>query len=292
MDTVSHDTPQLSIRLAAFANHQSIIRQQLSWSSANQISNRDLKCKTVQGLNRMKCTPPVVGRGCVFGLSLAKLAALKDLIKDNAGEAFISSNDVLLALLWHSMVKARMPSLEPKSLTYAKLLIPVNIRQKLKMPLLRSYFGAAVDFGSAQMAFTHLLKSDPVSMAQTAVEVRRAVNSVDEPYIRQAIALARFPDSKVDVRDLQASNMDRANAADMYVTSWEKMPCYDATFGLDLGKPDWVRKPWSRDPGSCIVLPQDPRKDVLEVVIQMKTPDMGRLLEDPQFMVNVVRVIE
>jgi hypothetical protein len=124
------------------------------------------------------------------------------------------------------------------------------------------------------------------------MEIRRAINSVDEPYIRQAIALARFPDPTNDVRDLQASNMDRANGADMYVTSWEKLECYEATFDLGLGRPDWVRKPWSRDPGSCIVLPSDNRKNYLEVVIQMTTADMDRLLRDQFFMNYVVRVID
>ncbi len=61
---------------------------------------------------------------------------------------------------------------------------------------------------------------------------------------------------------------------------------------MGFGKPDWVRKPWSRDPGSCIVLPYDDRKDYLEVVIQMTKPDMARLLEDPNFMEYVVRVID
>jgi hypothetical protein len=86
--------------------------------------------------------------------------------------------------------------------------------------------------------------------------------------------------------------MDRAKGADIYVTSWEKLKCYEATFALGLGRPDWVRKPWSKDPGSCIVLPYDDRKDNLEVVVQMTEADMERLLENSEFMDYVVRVVD
>jgi hypothetical protein len=129
-------------------------------------------------------------------------------------------------------------------------------------------------------------------MSETALAIRKAIDQVTEPYIRQSIALAENPNPKIDVRDLQGSNMDRTDGADMYITSWEKLKLYDATFDMDLGRPDWVRKPWSRDPGSCIVLPFDDRKDFLEVVIQMAEADMGRLLEDEAFMGYVCRWIE
>ena len=129
-------------------------------------------------------------------------------------------------------------------------------------------------------------------MVKTALAIRQAINSVDEAYIRQAIALAMKSTPVIDVRDLQASNIYRAEGADMYITSWEKLRLYDATFEMGLGQPDWVRKPWSRDPGSCIVLPLDERKDYLEVVIQLAVADMGRLLEDEAFMGYVRRWIE
>lgn len=287
------NTPPLSVRLATFANQKSILRQQLSWSFPNQISNRSLKCKKIKAHPEEREAHRVQGRGCVIAFSLEKLAGLKELLERQAEGNFITQNDALQALLWHSMVKARVPSLEDKdAVAISKLLIPINIRGKLKKPLPESYFGTAIDFATAQLPIDHLIDGSPPAVIQTAIEIRRAINSVDEPYIRQAIALARYPDPTNDVRDLQASNMDRAKGADMYVTSWEKLDCYEATFDLGLGPPDWVRKPWSRDPGSCIVLPFDNRKDYLEVVIQMTIADMDRLLQDPVFMDYVIRVID
>ncbi|KIW52868.1 hypothetical protein PV05_08481 [Exophiala xenobiotica] len=293
LDGQGYQTPSLSMRLDTFAHQKSVVRQELSYSCPNQINDRELQCKTFKPASEVNGCARIQGRGCVISIPLAGLAKLKEALEAHAGDSFISQNDALQALLWHSMTRARIPSLSADaSVKESKLLMPVNIRNKLKKPLSEFYFGAAIDFASAKMPLLHLDCSSDTALATSALAIRRAIAAVNEPYIRQAIALARYADPNTDVRDLQASNMDRSKGADMYVTSWEKLPCYEATFEMGLGPPDWVRKPWSRDPGSCIVLPQDERKDYLEVVIQMTEDDMARLLEDQEFMKYVSRVIE
>ncbi|KAJ9606785.1 hypothetical protein H2200_008794 [Cladophialophora chaetospira] len=294
LDGGDHDTQPLSMRLEAFADHQSHVRNELSYPSFNQINNRQLKWKNVPRPDFVDKTIKPLGRGCVFAIPLDKLKALKTRLEIHAGpEDFMTRNDVLMAFVWHSMTKARLPSIAEKShITKSRLNIPIDIRRKLKTPLSTSYFGAAVDFASAELPLSDLACGSDASMFRTAVTIRKAIGNVDEPYIRQAIALSMKSSPHIDVRDLQGSNMDRAEGADMYITSWEKLPLYDATFEMGLGPPDWVRKPWSRDPGSCIVLPFDKRKDYLEVVIQMAVADMGRLLEDPAFMEYVTKWIE
>lgn len=78
----------------------------------------------------------------------------------------------------------------------------------------------------------------------------------------------------------------------MYITSWSKLKLYESTLELGLGKPQWVRKPWSRDPGSCVVLPDDCRREDIEVLVQMTEEDMERLLGDAMFMEFVTRVVD
>ncbi|KIV89072.1 hypothetical protein PV10_08682 [Exophiala mesophila] len=292
LDTNGQDSPSLSMRLATFANYKSVVRKELSWSNHNQISSRQLRCRILNsGAPEVK--PPVKGRGCVVAFSLRELDRLKTMLEDHEHSTFMTSNDVLQALLWHSMMKARIPSLASSTtVTTSKLLIPTNIRNRLRNRLPDHYFGAAIDFASAQMPLDEISRDDISTLVKAAKEIRRAINNVDEPYIRQAITVSMFADVNCDVRDLQASNMDRSNGADMYITSWEKLEGYESTLGLELGQPDWVRKPWSRDPGSCIVLPFDARKDYLEVVIQMTEADMERLLEDQNFRSYVVKVID
>jgi hypothetical protein len=192
------------------------------------------------------------------------------------------------------MTAARVPSLRGSEVDKSTLFTPVNIRSKIDPPLSDSYFGAAVDFATTEMSLTHLATGSDtvVALSETALAIRQAISGVDEAYIRQAIALARDPDPRVDVRDLMSSNMNRTNGADMYITSWERMQLYDATLELGLGRPDWVRKPWSKDPGSCIVLPNDDRKPYTEVLVQMTENDMSRLMTDGVFMSHVTRWTE
>ncbi|ERF73501.1 hypothetical protein EPUS_04124 [Endocarpon pusillum Z07020] len=70
----------------------------------------------------------------------------------------------------------------------------------------------------------------------------------------------------------------------------------DIGLGMGLGLPDFVRKPWSRDAGGCIILPRDRRgwaqgedgagrgsgsgMGGLEVLVQLKTEDMDRLMHE------------
>jgi Transferase family len=190
------------------------------------------------------------------------------------------------------MTKARLPSIRDPAITKSKLLIPVNIRKKLKEPISESYLGAAVDFATAELSISALSASgadNPSALAETALVIRRAIENVDEAYIRQAIALSLVKDPNIDVRDLMASNMNRTEGADMYITSWERLGLYDATLGMGLGRPDWVRKPWSKDPGSCVIMPSDDRKPYMEVLVQMTESDMERLLADEVFISYVIR---
>jgi len=233
-------------------------------------------------------TPP--GRGCVFTFPDETLSKLKTSIMAEVTKIdpalSLTTTDVIQTLLWHYMTSARIPSLLPEhAVSNSKLLTPVNLRNKLEDPLIdSSYFGAAVDFASTQLSLTHLQKRDHASMTITALAIHDAVSKVDASYARAAIALSNSMDPTVDVRDLQASNMNRTTGADMYITSWKRMGLYSSDLDLGLGKPDWVRKPWSKDPGSCIILPSNPKKPIVEVLVQMTEDDMARLLKDQEFM--------
>ena len=243
-------------------------------------------------------TASSAGRGCVFAIPHPKRDEFKAMVTkflpkdDNNVTPFITDHDVLQALLWHRLSRARKPSLRATSkVTTSTLLIPVNVRGRMLPPLPSSYFGSAVDFASVRLGLAHLSTSTPSAYALTALEIRHAVNAVQDSYVRATIALSNTPN--VDVRDLQAANMDRATGADMYITSWMGLPLYEkGDLGMGLGKPDWVRKPWSRDPGACIILPQDPRRDEVEIVVQLVGEDMERLLRDEEFMGFVERFAE
>ena len=239
--------------------------------------------------------PP--GQGCVFSFATAKLEALKrDMTQflnssiHNCKPPFISLHDVLQTVLWHHMTKARMGSLKPEHyIIKSDLFIPVNLRSKINPPLTDAFLGCAVDSARASLPLVHLAQSGPNALAHTALSIRAAIAQVNDDFIRECITLAN---TSADVKDLLATNMSRGIGADMYITSWEKLGLYDSNLGMDLGGPDWVRKPHSRDPGACIVLPKHKHRDFYEVVVQLRSEDMERLLVDNEFMGLVEHTIE
>ena len=292
LDDTESNGATLNDRLNIYAKRKTFLREALSWSDPNRISARKLLYKTFGATPDPNAPKQRPGRGCIFELSFEKLMELRtEIAKDFDGE--LSKHVSIMSLLWHSMSRARVLSLPTDPLVRrSKLLIPTNIRERLNQPLDANYFGSAVDFAETQMLLPHLQRTDPWALAMTAKEIKQAVAAVDDTYIRASIALANRRDCTIDVRDLQAANMNRVTGADLYITSWWRQPLYSCDLEMGLGRPEWIRKPWSKDPGSCIILPQDDRRPVMEVLVQMTELDMSRLLGDRHFMRYVNRVIE
>lgn len=289
-----HPIPSLTVRLDTFAKYKTIIREALAWSDPNQISTRHIAHKFYTRVSGVSSPTQAPGRGVIFTLPCPTLQSLKESLQPRCPSEQLTTHDTVQALLWHSMTRARIPSLQPiYGIRHSTLLIPINIRSRLKESgLPPNYFGSAVDFASVKLDLSHLSRHDEDALAVTATQIRKSIAAVDDVYVRASIALANSKDPTIDVRDLLASNMNRITGADMYITSWWKQPLYTSDLEMGLGRPDWVRKPWSKDPGSCIILPCDDRKDVMEILVQMTEADMARLLGDEEFCRNVTRIIE
>lgn len=281
----------LNNKLKEFAYQKTQIRQRLSIAPSDTPNTRGLKANRLDEPAR---PPNKLGRGCVILLSSLKIEELVRDFNTNDLSTTHTTNSVIMALIWRHMTRARQPSVShDRGIRTSKLLIPVNIRERLDQPLPAGYFGAAVDFGKAELDLDELTISARKSLMEISQLVRRAVREVNDAYVRQAIAFANNADALTDVHDIQASNMDRINAADMYITSWLKLRTYQHDLGMELGGPDWVRKPWSRDPGSCIILPKKGSKPAYyEAVVQMTVVDMDRLLKDQEFREFVIEVID
>lgn len=284
----------LEHKLKVFARQKTRIRQELSYVPPDLPNHRNLKGRRLDGPATPGNAP---GRGCVVMISSQKISSLLDRCNnmDSCCQTPAhTKNSLLMAMLWRHMTRARRPSIaQNTNVKTSSLLIPVDIRRKLQRPLLPSYFGAAVDSAKAELTLDALTASTGMSLREVSLAIRESVAKVDDLFVREAVALANTTDKMVDVTDLQASCMDRATGADMYITSWLRLKTYASDLGMGLGGPDWVRKPWSRDPGSCIILPQKSENpDYYEVVVQMTEKDMERLLGDEEFMDFVVRVID
>ncbi len=188
---------------------------------------------------------------------------------------------------------------------------------------------------------THQLQTDGLSkmvdkayLLSTAITIHAAIAKCDDSYLREVLQLTKGLHSMREMVDL---NLDTAGGLDICITSWAVLPVFeepegsadgdggsggsssstgtgssskesDIGLGMGLGLPDFVRKPWSRDAGGCIILPRDRRgwtkgrqhgagSDTgvvggLEVLVQLKTEDMERLMQDRDFMQCVHEVLD
>lgn len=291
---LSDSNLKLEDELKLFAEQKTKVRQGLSIVPPNLTKVRNLRGRRLDGPVLPTNKP---GRGCVMMISSHKILSL--LNQFNHGDALEdghvhTTNSLLMALLWQHMTRARRPSIEHNpNVKTSSLLIPVNIRHKLHEPLSDSYFGAAVDSAKAELSLDELTTTTGKTLCDVSSTIRDSISRVNDSFVREAIDLANTADKMTDVTDLQASCMDRATGADMYITSWLRLRTYASDLGMGLGGPEWVRKPWSRDPGSCIILPQKTENpEYYEVVVQMTEVDMERLLADREFMDFVQRVID
>ncbi len=186
---------------------------------------------------------------------------------------------------------------------------------------------------------THQLQTDGLSkmvdkayLLSTAITIHAAIAKCDDTYLREVLQLTTGLHSAREMVDL---NLDTAGGLDICITSWAVLPVFeepegstdgdggsgggsssssgssggskesDIGLGMGLGLPDFVRKPWSRDAGGCIILPRDRRgwtngehgagtdtAGGLEVLVQLKTEDMERLMQDSEFMQCVHEVLD
>ncbi|NJR31520.1 hypothetical protein HC762_02040 [bacterium] len=234
---------------------------------------------------------------------------------------WITTNDALQSLLWHHLTRARIPSVDNNPLPdTATLIIPVNMRRRINPPIPHTYLGGAVALAPATVPLSVLHPSrlhstqtpdaslpggsqeeaDKAYLLPTAKVIHGVVARCDDTYLREVLALTQLQSSMREMVDL---NANIAAGLDLCINSWAALPIYDESpdaggdLGMGLGLPDFVRKPWSRDAGGCIILPRDRRQrdgrePGLEVLVQLKTEDMHRLLQDSDFMGYVGRVID
>lgn len=283
-----HDS-NLDAALAQFAREKSEVRNLLSQAPERRTNIRQIRAVHLDQPPPPK-NPP--GRGCIIQISQESIVAMKKDFnkKEETSGKWHTTNSILMALLWRHMIRARRSTVP--DIQSSTLLIPANLRTVVEPNLPQSYFGAAVDCSRAEMDLDTLVQGDADRLFCISQTIREATNQISDAYVKELISFANKANSTIDLADIQASNMDRVNGADMYITSWMEFGTYKHDLGMGIGGPDWVRKPWSRDPGSCIILPRDDRKDYLEAVVQMTNDEMTRLLQDEEFLRNVVRVID
>ena len=206
-----------------------------------------------------------------FTFSASSLARLKALASKTRTTAYISTDDVLTALIWQSVLRARSRRIEFTQTVH--LFRAVDVRSFLDIP--QTYLGFMQN-GTYQSSAIQNEIAKP--LGSVASQLRSAIDppsSITYNTRAYATLLHRSPD-KTAFSFLKGLDL----AEDLLITSWVKLNSYDLDFNLGLGKPMAVRR--GRFPpveGLVFLLPKSLDGEIA-VGLCLRSDDMQRLKVD------------
>ena len=187
--------------------------------------------------------PASVVESAVFTFTPSALAALKHAASPNNCSrpqmtARTSTNSALKALIWRSIVAARMMS--PNENQDCTLHIPVSTRARLRRALPQNYSGNTALMISVKGSFPESLTDwKPSMLADLTVKIRQGEQAVDTAYIDDFLSFAEaVPDLE---RLAKAREIVYAHAVKVFDSS--SFDYYGPDWGDDLGHIERARPP-------------------------------------------------
>ncbi|KAL9619359.1 MAG: hypothetical protein Q9160_006039 [Pyrenula sp. 1 TL-2023] len=221
-------------------------------------------------------------RGSCFRMKEEEIARLRDeiitLLNGQRKGMWVSTNDVLCTVLWHAIVRARLgnrPSAEGKCSTLA---VPVNLRRRIVPPLPPQFIGNAVLDATIIRPMTELSAWSTHQLADTAMEIRQAVASVDDANIGAFFELVDHVDDVRRIRNRCKSFL----GDDLTITSLVDTGLCHMDWGGLLGMIEDRAPIFDGVDGFCIVLPRR-RDGSVKVTVGLEVAAMDRLLEHRDF---------
>lgn len=219
----------------------------------------------------------------VKALTKLKRRIMAHLRENNDPEAWISTNDTLIALLWTSIIRARLGDDNTDRNRQSRWNGAVDVRSKMNPPLLMDYMGCAAVFSTAQLPMVSLSNSRLESLAEVAFAVRQGIKNVNDTYIR---ALISFVDKLEDVDTIfPAPNFLLGD--DVIINSWLDFGLGEFEWGEPLGNIVKMRK--HRYPsgkgydGLNTVLPRKGDGGI-DVIVSLREEHMENLMQDNTFL--------
>lgn len=221
--------------------------------------------------------PPPESSWAYVTFSAASLASLKSLATKTMAPSvrFVSTDDTVSAFIWQCISRARIPRLQPNSLsTFARA---VDVRQRMGIPA--TYPGMLQNMTYNSDTLQHLA-DEPLGAIASELRAQLDPKTTDLAYNTRAMAtfIARSADkTKLSV----TACVDTSSG--ILLSSWAKIDTYDLDFNLGLGKPEAVRRPSFVPFESLIYLmPRSPNGE-MTVAICLRDEDWKRLKVDEEF---------
>lgn len=228
--------------------------------------------------------PPSAMAQHIWHIPASKLAALKESAAPRApGEAWVSTNDCITALMWRAIVRSRLamhniadPLMDSRPVALENSL---DVRASVPGGVPAAYPGNVVMFSKAVMPLGELMRRD--TFRAVAVRVREAVEGFRAwPLVERAFGWIASVPRGADV----AMDVDVVMGLDVLVTSWRVLRAYEAwDFGFGpLRALRWATPVFD---GYAFLYPSRPNGGVdegVEIYLGLEKGCMERLLVDEE----------
>ncbi|KPM36549.1 Trichothecene 3-O-acetyltransferase [Neonectria ditissima] len=219
--------------------------------------------------------PPPQATWEYFSFSGASLSALKSEASKSANisTGFISTDDALSALIWQCVTRARLPRLNPADET--KFARAVDARGFVGAP--KAYPGLLQNMMYNKSTLQQLV-DEPLGIVALKLRAELEPTSLRHRTRGLATLMDRSPDKSMF--NISASINP---SADVMLSSWAKINCYELDFNFGLGKPESVRRP-RFNPFECLMYLMPKKLDgEISLGISLREEDMERLKADEEF---------
>ncbi|KAJ1846874.1 hypothetical protein LPJ70_001822 [Coemansia sp. RSA 2708] len=227
-------------------------------------------------------------RACVFSITTASLARLKQQVSDSgvlaAGE-WVSTNNVLAAFIAQHVARANM---DAQTYDAGAWTVFQSLDMRRPLGLAPRGLGSPIMLAECQASYAEI--TDAAGLPALARRVRGSVDKYDAAYLQDAVdwmhaAYRRLAQS--DVAEpwrhfwFTALNTNRRCVG---VSCMNRIPIYDADFGA--GRPQMARS-FNPRPNYVIVFPGPPAAtasaeyDTLHLYVTLEQPAMDALRADP-----------
>ena len=197
---------------------------------------------------------------------------------DHETQSFVSTFDVVAALIWTCVLRARYADLEDNEKIHSRLRIPVNVRQVLGIP--DDYLGNVLMNSVTHMPVETLI-AEP-NRKKTASKIRSSlIFSREASRVLEAVKLSFV---LPDIAARRPLFLDTTKQ-DIVLTSWQDLPYYKHDWGSTFGSSGnaaFVRWPHGYLRGICALQPRR-LDDAVEVLVSLEPDQMTRLKNDVEF---------
>ena len=221
--------------------------------------------------------PPPKCTWAYFHFPSSSLSKLKSLASPSISRhltvPYTTTNDALSAFTWQCISRVRSSRLPPQTTsTFARA---VDVRSSLSIP--PSYLGNLSNHTYNTLPLSSVTST---SLGSLASSLRLALNPSDLSFAIRSLAthISLTPD-KSSIR--YGADLDLS--ADIFFSSWAKLPCYNLDFNLGLGFPESVRRPrFDAFEGLMYLMPMDKRGGI-DTAICLRDEDLDGLRGDREF---------